>query len=166
MAMVDASTLVDVIQAAFSGVKLGRGISLRQSEVIDRYGKDCTHSEFKRMPLSEITDDWRLIPWGELDRLAVAHLDAEGLRYYLPALMLSVLKDYDACSMRVIGVLHALYPKSEHWDYCVNRYGALSGVQNQAIATFLVNLPALVALEVDDQIKVERAVRNYWRQFL
>lgn len=41
----------------------------------------------------------------------VAHLDNEGLRYYLPALMLSLLSNYDPASMRVIETISALCPR-------------------------------------------------------
>lgn len=164
--MIDAATIVLGIRNAFQGVQLGKGTSAGQTEVIDRYGDGCTPLQFEAIPLREVTNDWMSIPPGELERVQVAHLDAEGLRYYLPALMLSVLDDYDPCSLRVIGTLHALYPKPELWDYHMERYKQLSAVQKGAIAAFLAGLPSLLTLSAEDQKLVARAVRNYWDQFL
>jgi hypothetical protein len=63
------------IHSALSGVVLGNGISIRQSEVIDRYGRVCTVEEFRALPRNEITDDWERIPDEELERACIAHLD-------------------------------------------------------------------------------------------
>lgn len=158
--------LVLTIRSGFQGVQLGQGVSARQTEVIDRYGEGFTAAQFDAIPRLEVTNDWSSVPSDELDRVQVAHLDAEGLRYYLPALMLSILENYDPGSMRVIGTLLALYPKKEHWNYAMERYGALTDFQKQAVATFLAALPTLVELKPDDQKVVERAMRNYWHQFL
>ena len=83
--------LEDQIRAAFAGVELGRGISLRQAQVIDRYGEGVSDREFEALPKGEVTDDWSRVPFEELERDCIAHLDAEGLRYYIPALVLSVI---------------------------------------------------------------------------
>src|SRR5215469_15804011 len=53
------------------------------------------------------------VPPDELERNCIAHLDALGFRYYIPALMLSVLDHYEPLSMRVIGTLAGLYPKKD-----------------------------------------------------
>ena len=84
-----------LIESAFAGVVLGQGISLRQAQVIDSYGKGVTDAEFARIPLQEITNDWSQVALEELDRDCVAHLDAEGFRYYIPALMLALVSRYE-----------------------------------------------------------------------
>jgi hypothetical protein len=84
------------IRSAFAGVQLASGISLRQTQVISDYGRGYTRAEFEALPESEVTDDWAQIPDDELAQdFIVAHLDADGLRYYLPALMLWLLHHYD-----------------------------------------------------------------------
>jgi len=163
--MIDAAMIAMGIRDAFQGVQLGKGTSAGQTEVIDRYGEGCKPLQFEAIPLREVTNDWMSIPPDELERVQIAHLDAEGFRYYLPALMLSVLDDYDPCSLRVIGTLSALYPKPEHWHYHMERYKQLSAVQKGAIAAFLVGLPSLLTLSLEDQKLVARATRNYWDQF-
>jgi len=82
------------------------------------------------------------VPLDELERDCIAHLDAGGFRYYIPALMLSVLKHYDSASMRVIGTLNSLYPKKDHsWEYQMLRYSLLNHAQKTAIARFLEAVP-------------------------
>jgi len=94
----------NLIRNAFHNVTLGGGISLTQAQAIDA-GTPATGSGFDE------TNDWSRIPFNELERDRIAHLDARGFRYYMPAPMLSVLTHYDPASMRVIGTLSALYPK-------------------------------------------------------
>ncbi len=156
------------IAAAFRGVVLGRGISLRQAQAMDDYGRyrDITPTEFAALQRGEITEDWSRVPLDELDRGCDAYLDAEGFRYYIPALMLSVLSHYDPSSMRVIGTLSSLYPKKDSWAYHMSRYSLLTVSQKSAIAGFLAALPELIELEGGDRKVVPRALRDYWHEFL
>ena len=97
----------------------------------------------------------------------LAHIDAEGFRYYIPAFMLSVIADHEPSSMRVICTLSALYPKrDELWDYHMNLYSLLSREQCVAIAHYLQELPSLIGLDHSEQRSNERALRNYWHKFL
>jgi hypothetical protein len=159
------ASLEKIIRAAFAGVTLGDGISLRQAQVIDNYGEGVTDEEFADLPKSEVTDCWEEVSLEALESDNVAHLDPLGFRYYIPAFMLSVLEQYESASMRVIGTLSALYPKRQVAEYHMPRYNLLTYEQKQAIACFLEALPALVELEGEDRKVVERALR-YWRQFL
>jgi hypothetical protein len=154
------------IRSAFAGVVLGNGVSVRQSEVIDRYGEGYSDQRFRALPGSEITDDWESVPDAELERACVAHLDAEGFRYYIPALALSVIRNYDAASIRVIGTISSLYPKAPNSVYTLRRYDLLNDSQKFALALFLDRLPKLVSLDVEDAACVSRAVRNYWFRFI
>src|SRR5690348_10578527 len=70
------------IRTAFRGVTLGRGISLRQAQ----FDPACkAHSAPPAH--GQITDDWSQVPLDELENDFIAHLDALGFRYYIPALM-------------------------------------------------------------------------------
>jgi hypothetical protein len=153
------------IREAFSGVTLGSGISLHQAAVIDNYGEAVTEEEFSLLPLSEETENWTHVTFDELESDNVAHLDPEGFRFYLPAFMISVLDDYDASSMRVIGTLNALYPKDHVYEYHMPRYNELSYEQKQSVACFLEALPQLVQLHDEDKTLVEQAM-SYWTPFL
>ena len=162
-AHLDRTTIIAQIRAAFEGVTLGKGISLKQAQVIDQYGEGVTDTEFDALPRSEITDSWPDVPLSELERDCIAHLDDEGLRYYLPALMLSLLSNYDRRSMRVIGTLAALYPKSI--DVGARSYAFLTDDQHRAVACFMSALPRLVNLGSEDSKRLTRALRNYWARF-
>ncbi len=160
-------TITELIESAFNNVRLAGGVSLKQARVIDKYSEGVTVAEFRALPNSEITDDWRAIPFSELDLdPCISHLDAEGFRYYIPALMKSVIERYDSVSMRVIGTLQALYPKKDAWGYHMHRYSRLTESQCFAIASYLEALPQLVDLDSEDTKIVKRALRNYWAQFL
>jgi hypothetical protein len=154
-------TVESDIQLAFQDVILGTDISLRQAQAADRDAPSAPPAP------GEIVDDWSKVSMDELERDCTAHLDAAGFLYYIPALMLSVLKHYDSASMRVIGTLSGLYPKKDHgWEYHMHRYSLLNHSQRTAIARFLAALPDLVELSLADQKIVSRALRNYWGQYL
>lgn len=151
-----------LLDSAFNGIVLGSGISLRQAEVIDNYGRDVTDEEFNCLPQKEIVDNWNQIPLSELERGCIAHLDKEGFRYYIPAFLKSVIENYDSGSMRVIGTLSSLYPKQESWTYM---YQDFNTKQREAIAEFLYILPKVLQLDGEDRVIVLRAYKNYWEQY-
>lgn len=157
------------IRMAFRGVMLGQGISLRQAHLADRFRGTAWNPPSASPGHREITDDWSRVPLDELESESdgIAHLDALGFRYYIPALMLSVLDHYDSSSIRVIGAFSGLYPKKDSsWEYHMHRYSLLSPAQKTAIAQFLAALPKLVELGFQDQKVVPRALRNYWGEYL
>jgi hypothetical protein len=158
----DRAAVENQIRNAFAEVVLGKGISLRQAQVIDRYGEGVTDAEFEALPQGEITDSWDKVPFAELERNCIPHLDDEGFRYYLPALMLSLLSNYDSASMRVIGTISRLYPPAVGPE---RRYTYLTDAQHRAVACFLKALPHLVTLDTEDTTLVSRALRNYWGRF-
>jgi len=163
----DLRTQVEsAVKTAFHGVTLGNGVSLKQAQAIDRYSEGVTAHEFRSLTHGEVTNDWGRVSIDELERNCISHLDAAGFRYYIPALMLSVLSAYDPSSMRVIGTIAGLYPQREHWEYHMGRYSLLVDKQRSAIAFFLQALPQLVSLEPDDRKRVARALHNYWNEFL
>ena len=159
----DQAALENKIRVAFRGVVLGGGVSLRQAQIADCYGDDVQDESFEHLPPEEPKDDWTRVQVRDDNSDCIAHLDAEGLRYYLPALMLSVLAYYDAGSMRVIGTISALDPRGAHGD---RRLEILNVEQRQAIACFLKALPELVTLSHRDAKVVSRSLAAYWKQFL
>ena len=155
------------IRVTFRGVTLDRGISLRQAQSADNFRHAVGNTSSTKPLNAGITNDWSQVRLDELEGGGIAHLDALGFRYYLPALMLSVLNHYESSSIRVIGTLTALYPKrDESWEYHMHRYSLLNPAQKSAIALFLVALPKLVELDIEGQKVVERGLRNYWGEYL
>ena len=165
--MATLDEIKNVIKSAFFGVKLDGGVSLNQAKEIDKYGEYISAGEFRDLPKRENTEDWENISDSELESdPCVAHFDAKGIRYYIPRLMLGVLANYDSSSMAVIGTLQSLYPKSQSWEYHMERYSALNDQQRKAIALFVEALPSLVELDQEDQVIMKRALEKYWRQYL
>ena len=157
------------ITSAFHGVRLDGGISLRQGEALDNHGRGVTKAQYRRLPPAEIVDDWAALPLEELERYPhLAHLDAVGFRYYIPAFMLSILNAYDNLSMRVIATIGALYPRQQSglWEHSMQRYALLDDDQKTTIARYLTMLPSLVPLDSGDEKRVNRALRNYWHTYL
>jgi hypothetical protein len=154
------------IHTAFLGVALGDGISLRRAQLADSLPGARRERSVPPASQPEIIDDWSRVALDELERDCIAHLDPLGFRYYIPALMLSLLNHYDPSSMRVIGTLSGLYPKKDAWEYHMHRYSAFNEAQKSSIARFLAELPKLVELDFESQKTVERALRNYWGEYL
>jgi hypothetical protein len=153
-----------IIETAFRGVMLDGGLSLEQTKVIDNYGRGVTNDEFSALPKKEVTDDWRQIAISRLDEAeTLAHLDAKGFAYYIPALLLRLLENYDRSSMMCIGTLSNLYPKTDDHKHL---YSHLTEQQNRAIALYLKALSDLVELDTTDKTIVERALRNHWSKYL
>jgi hypothetical protein len=167
------------IREAFAGVGLGSGVSLRQAAAIDRYLEGITQAEFDRLPDGEVTDDWTRIPLQDLAKDNIAYLDAEGLRYYLPALMLWLLDNHDRAMgsiratddelMTAIGTLAAIAPISEP-AMRLDRYrlfeAEFSEAQRIAIAVYVQVLPDLVHLNDLDAAYLDGATREYWHRYL
>lgn len=164
----ERNELEALIHEAFAGVRLGNGVSLRQAEAIDTYLDGVDPVDFRRLPLFEVTDDWTEIPEDELETAEVAHLDAEGLRYYLPALLLWLLNTYGRDLLTWtgddarIGTLMALRPDR----YRRQMYEAFTPEQRAAVARYVEALPRLVALRPGDAMELERAFEDYWRDQL
>jgi uncharacterized protein DUF6714 len=162
VASLDSREIETMIRTAFAGVTLGAGISMRQAQWIDGHPYD-EPDDFDALKRSDVVDDWTKIPLADLVRNNLPHMDAAGLRYYLPAYMLALLRDYDPLSERDIGTMGTLdgrIPRN------IERYALLSEDQKAAVAHYVKILPELVALDTEDAAIVERALRDYWGKFL
>jgi hypothetical protein len=163
------------IRSAFAGVRLGTGTSLQQARLIDDgLTLVMSQAEFASIPRHETTDDWTQIAQAELLCDALGHLDADGLRYYLPALMLWLLDHYNDeglifdpdASMTVIGTMAALAPSAEFARYRWDVYDGFTVAQKAAMAKYVEALPRLVQLDREDATHVSRSMGRYWAQFL
>lgn len=161
------------IRSAFARVQLQSGVSLRQSKAIDNYSRGLTHPQFEGLKRSEVTDDWTRIPEDELTSAVVAHLDADGRRFYLPALMLWLLDHYDDddrvltdADMTVIGTMMALAPEPMFAKSLWGMFDEFSPEQRTAIAAYVEALPRLVGLDDRDRASVAESLEQYWARFL
>jgi hypothetical protein len=164
----NTSEVDSLIKMAFKGVDLGNGCSLRSAEEASHWGTKGVDEDLLLYPDVEIENDWSALSVETLDRYPhLAHMDAEGFRYYIPAFLLSILAEPDSSDMRFICTLSALYPKRDgSADYTIGLYALLTQGQRRAIACYLDALPSLVKLDAGDQKSIERALRNYWHEYL
>jgi Family of unknown function (DUF6714) len=155
--------IVEQFNDAFAGVVLGEGMSLRDAQVTDSYGRapyDQTN------PSDNITMDWRKIPLRELERDNICHRDYEGFRYYIPAMAIALVGNYDPGSMRVIGTITSLDMRTYDQE-TVDGFGdILTTKQKRCLAVYLRELPTFVELDAHDKKICERGLEHYWAQFL
>jgi hypothetical protein len=96
----------------------------------------------------------------------------DGLRYYLPALMLWLLDHYDedrslsGSDMTAIGTIHAIAPSPEFAASHPAIYDSFTGAQRTAIASYVQALPHLVRLDHEDAARLARSLDQYWHRFL
>ena len=155
------------IREAFAGVRLGSGVSLREAQAVDTFTAGLSERELAALPHPELTDDWAAVPHEELERDCTAYLDAEGLRYYLPAFMLWLLDRYNDDELRlspgpdlaVIGTIMSLDQRERH---PLGFFELLSPGQRRAIGLYVRALPDLVDLNYEDAAKMARAWRDVW----
>jgi hypothetical protein len=63
--------------------------------------------------------------------------------------------------------LGALHPKKDDsWEYYMEKYSLLNAQQRSAVAFFLRELPTSIAIDLGDKRIIERALRDYWHQYL
>jgi len=162
------------IRSAFAGVRLGSGVSLQEARLIYERRTDLSQAAFDAIPRLEITDDWAAIPEEELENDCIAHLDAEGLRYYLPALMFWLLDHYDddyllrgpEARMTKISTIAALARSSKDAKDSQRRWDGFTDDQRAAIASYLDALPRLVDLDYEDTVFVARSLEANWHSYL
>ena len=162
--MLTAESLEAKIRAAFAGVALSGGVSIRQTEVNSRWGEGCAEEEYAALSASEETTDWSKISEDELARAYPAFFDPPALRFYIPALMISLLRDYQDTTMRVCGTLGCLCV-SPHEDFQSKEvlcWALLTSAQKAVIAQFVYCLPSLVSMNAEDRTWVEQAYVEYW----
>lgn len=151
--------LIVAINCAFDGVSRGGGISLHEAEEIDCHG---SLEERARARLLDGETRWQEVPAETIEGLpsAPTFLDADGLRYYLPALMVWSLKygkqSESATTDTVLSLLGL--PDRQEW---LER--SLSCVQRHVIARF-VKWGLSNCWVMHDQSTSDLAA--YWRRHL
>lgn len=153
-------TLIDEIHLAFKGVKLGNGISWREAAVLDDYGTIAQRQAARALDESE---DWTAIPFSFISDLkyqdVMPFIDATGLRFYLPAYMIYILKEYKhSNSLIVHSTIYTLTRKSTVLELKV----ILNEAQQQAIIHFL-ECCLILGDDYLDLHKVAERLEAYWK---
>lgn len=153
-----------IVRNAFAGVRLGQGITLRRAGLLDTWDGDAPNFIDRVPDGGETLDDWAAVPPVDLESNHIAHLDAEGLRFYLPALLLRLLSHYgDGSEMWTIGTIRALDQRRRHPRGFLE---LLTDKQRRAIAVYVRTLPQLVDLAAEDASTISRALRDVWSPYL
>lgn len=87
--MTTVTELIDQVEKAFANVKLGEGVSLHEAFVIDCHGTDDERAAARQ---KDEHHDWRkLIDSKLLCGLALCFMDDAGMRFHLPACLVTAL---------------------------------------------------------------------------
>jgi hypothetical protein len=169
------------VAAAFAAVRLGDGVSLHETVVIDDGGDAAERQAARRRDPEE---RWQEVTAATLARVpsALSFLDARGLRFYLPAYMTASLEagepDRDlifALTMRApaAGEAPAEAPRratgrkiwwpseAEMAAWQRERLGLLDQAQGRAIHAYLRFALAIDAATGDDS-GARRAIASHW----
>ncbi len=164
----EALALIARIESAFAGVTLGGGIGLAESVALDY------HEAFEDRATARLRDekmDWhKLIDDPELTRKGFTggpiFMDAEGLRFYLPAYLITAIKDPTdledpvlrafAHSDRFDHVYSVLVTSSIHG---IERFLMLSTEQRVVVGDAILYIARVFEL---DYPEMQNAIDSFW----
>lgn len=151
----NAHLVIERIERAFADVRLGRGVSLREADVIDAYG---TAAEKRKARAQDEQSDWKNIPE---DLIAHYHwclsfFDSEGLQFHLPAYMRFALRHFrDSAFTSIDSTIYALGSDGE-------RFRGFTAPQRAAVRQFLKFMAYNGGRHVDGT-SAKRALLDVWR---
>jgi hypothetical protein len=153
------------IESAFADVRRGNGITLHQARSLDDRSGEMEQAEARR---KDTETRWQDIPDAWIERLAdaLAFLDPEGFRYYIPAFMIWALRHYETSdSFAGEAAVHAfgVNPSAEGQ---MERFRLFTPRQAAAIARFLEYFAHFAGRDFADYETAQKALDAYWRQFL
>ncbi len=153
--------MLQLVNAAFADVRLGGGVSLRETLVVDNHG--TTEQRLLARRADETLDWHRVVSDPELTRLAyiggIAFYDPEGMRFHLPAyLSLAITRFEERDAGNVLEVLmNTLTRSTIQTD---ERFSLLNQTQRRCISEVLSYLRATYELESP---KLDAAVLSWQR---
>ncbi|QEL14308.1 DUF6714 family protein [Limnoglobus roseus] len=161
--------LLQMIEDAFRGVELGDGVSLHESAVIDDYG---TLEERRVARVPDEKRDWhKAMLEPDLPRLfdigcgVLSFLDAQGMRFYLPACLMLLVGDHDN------DLYGNMFESLEFQltclgDYNRERFDILNTIQRQCVCEVLTYLrDSMEDLEFEPRFRtneINHAIDGYW----
>lgn len=147
-----AQELCDRVRKAFAGVRLGKGIGLKQAQGIDDYEIEAKCLAYRE---EDEKDDWSRIPVGNLNDCysSLSFFDDEGMRFHLPAYLIAELNgEYNQGLAFQLGHLN---------DLSMQQYALLSDEQREVVRDIV-----LLMIEDEsyafDRPHLQRAVEEYW----
>ena len=158
------AALIRQIRTAFADVTRLGGVSLHEADVIDDYG-----SRRQRKAARELDKDhaWWEVPDADMERYhwILSFLDATGFRYYIPAYMSWILKNYDRNdSASVDFTLYALDCGESLNDRRRQYFRLFNREQSTAVCAFLRFMAGDTAGMADCDAAYG-ALKRYWGEF-
>jgi hypothetical protein len=152
--------LIKQITKAFEGVTRDGGVSLHEARAIDDYEGEQGRAEARK---KDTDCRWQDVPdeWIEYFYDVFSFFDAKGFRYYIPAYMIWVLKNYRSSpSSSVDFTIYAL-GIYEDVDDPYARFRLLNAKQSEAVCNFL-KLMATHGVDWVDTRVAKKALNQYW----
>ena len=143
--------VIDEIRNAFRRVRLGDGVGLYEGGALDDWADDATCRAARIRDEREL---WEAIPKERLvtHHDAICFLDAEGMRFHLPAFMIAELN-----GAQVSCIFHL----TELSDWARGKLALLNPQQRQAVREFL-----LFVLDEQDywhhRKQIKKSLSEYW----
>ncbi len=159
----DALTIIRAIEEAFGGVRRGNGVTLHEADAMD---DGATGETLIRARAKDSERRWQDVSPEAMERMysALAFLDAEGFRFYIPAYMTWTLGNYaNSGSMTVDNTIYSLWPNARGSEA---RYAMLTAAQKRCIAQFLWFMAAQAGEQHVDAYAATRALEDTWYSHL
>ena len=156
------SLLIKQITKAFEGVTRDGGVSLHEARAIDDYEGAQGRAKARK---KDTDCRWQDVPdeWIEYFYDVFSFFDAKGFRYYLPAYMIWLLKNYRSSQSNSVDCTIYALSVYEGVDDPYNRFRLLNAEQSKAVCSFLKFMATYCADWVDAQA-ARRALNQYWGQ--
>lgn len=151
-------SLISEIEAAFQNVQLGHGTSIHEAREIDyRSSKEKRLKARKK----DAETAWQAVPAESLSRNEkyICFLDAEGMRFYLPALMSWYLRSDGSIGGEELILPLCIGESSSDFE---RKFSLLNGKQSHAVAAFLKYVAATDDYNSED---IEIAFARYWNKY-
>jgi Family of unknown function (DUF6714) len=146
----EGEQICTLIEEAFSGVILGDGVGIREAYGLDDYADADTLAILRAQ--DERVDWRRLLDKPANLRNSMSFLDAEGMRFHLPAALIAEIRDPGW------GIEYSLIHIDEHQR---SKFALLSHAQRVAVCRFL----EFIAAHPDytsDRPEILNALTEYW----
>lgn len=152
--------LIEDIREAFRDVERGGGTTLHEARAIDDWQDDAFQSEARKLDRDE---HWWEIPEGVLESLggSFGFLDAEGARYYLPAIMIYHLEHPDRDDLVGFSAVYYLSQRDR-----IEAFSLYNETQSKIIARYLQLLSLDWRADCMTAESAAAGLRKYWGRFL
>ena len=149
-----------MIEDAFSGVRLGNGVGLHESVVIDNHGTDAqrtkARSEDEQIDWRKLVDDLGLCRFSY--RGGLSFFDAEGLRFHLPAYLTLAIRRFESDDAEnVLEIL--MYELTVNSQCDRERFSILTNQQKMCVRNVLIYLRHCYDLESEE---LDHAIAVSW----